>query len=60
MKYGVPIDDDKYGFGVELPGGYLILRCRLCSALVDAFFQKEHDRWHEKLRRAVDETEMLG
>ena len=60
LKYGVPIDEENYAFGFYISGQYLILRCRQCSATVDAFFQKEHLLWHEKLRRAVDETGTLG
>lgn len=40
MKYGVPIDEEQYAFGYQLPGGFLVLRFRLCSASVDAYFQK--------------------
>jgi hypothetical protein len=50
MKYSVPIDEEAYGFGFFLPGDYLLLRCRKCSAVVDAFFQKEHKLWHDKVK----------
>lgn len=59
MKYPI-IDTEHYGLAHVINGDTLILRCLKCSALVDAEYQTDHDEWHEKLRRAVDEAETLG
>jgi hypothetical protein len=34
--------------------------CETCGALVSMDYVHRHDQWHEKLRRAVDEVELLG
>lgn len=34
--------------------------CRECGALVHQENLLDHDDWHERLRMAVDESEMLG
>ena len=42
------------------PGFPLAYTCSLCRALVHVTSLQSHADWHEKLRRAVDETEILG
>jgi hypothetical protein len=34
--------------------------CATCGAWVSAEHKQRHLDWHEKLRRAVDETDSLG
>jgi hypothetical protein len=36
-----------------------VLICRRCLALIFPAHAQAHNAWHERLRRAVDETEML-
>jgi hypothetical protein len=34
--------------------------CPLCKAMIAPNGEQEHKDWHERLRRAVDETGTLG
>lgn len=40
--------------------GDFTVTCDLCHAQVRRADMKIHLEWHEKLRRAVDETDILG
>ena len=39
--------------------GVAVLTCRKCSALVMPDFTVAHEEWHERLRRAVEESDFL-
>jgi hypothetical protein len=40
-------------------GGISLWVCESCGALVPMDYVTRHEEWHERLRRAVDEREML-
>jgi len=41
-------------------GRHTAYMCETCGALIAMDYVWRHEQWHEKLRRAVDETGMLG
>lgn len=47
-------------YGRSIDPGFVV--CEDCGAAVPNLevIRKRHGDWHERLRRAVDETEMLG
>lgn len=38
----------------------MLKACEVCGALIHIRNLDQHDGWHERLRRAVDETGTLG
>jgi hypothetical protein len=61
MEY-IRTDDGRIWSYAQTPNQCGFAICELCGAAVPNLenIRKTHGEWHEKLRRAVDETETLG